>query len=66
MTPSEIQAQIDALEEKMAAVGHIRSDSFADRQQTFRDLSEMREQIAYWKRMLAGSRTRYAATSKGV
>lgn len=62
------QADLDAIDAEIATVRTVKSTTFGDQSTTFRDLDELyreRERIA---RAVAGSgsRTRFAATSKGV
>lgn len=64
------QADLDALDAEIAQVRTVSSTTFADQSVTFRPLSELyaeRARIAQAITSSAGaSRTRYAATSKGV
>lgn len=61
------QADLDALDAQIAAAGAVKSTTFDNQSTTFRDLKEMLELRAVIARSLNGtSRTRYAATSKGV
>lgn len=64
---SYTQADLDALDAEIATIRTVKSTAFADQQTTFRDLDELyreRERIA--RAIAGGSRTRYAATSKGI
>ena len=64
------QADIDALDAEIAVVRTVKSTAMADQSTTFRDLSEMLTLRALMVQQLATtagtSRTRYAATSKGL
>lgn len=65
------QADLDALDEEIAAVRTVKSTAFSDQSTTFRDLDELlklRALMAQEINSTAGrSRSiRYAATSKGV
>lgn len=67
------QAQLDALDADIAAFGTVESTSFADQQTRFRSLDEllrlravMAADVAAQSSTTGGSRTRYAAVSKGV
>lgn len=61
------QAQLDALDAQILAAGAVKSTTFSDQSTTFRDLDEMLKLRAVMAASIAGtSRTRYAATSKGV
>jgi hypothetical protein len=62
------QTQIDELKARIAAFAGIKGTAFADQSTTF-DLGEARKLLADMEREVSntvgGSRTRYAATSKG-
>jgi hypothetical protein len=62
------QAQLDALDAQIAAMGGVESTSIADQSSKFRPVSELLELRAAMARQIAtdASRTRYAATNKGL
>lgn len=67
-TPAEIQAQIDALEERITAFAGIRGTAFSDQSTTF-SIDDAHKELARLRAKLANaqsqSTTRYATTSKG-
>lgn len=64
------QAQLDALDAQIAAAGIVKSNSFSDQSLTNQDISDMlklrQAMVASIAATAGTSRTRYAATSKGV
>jgi hypothetical protein len=61
------QADLDALDAEIAQVRLVKATTFDNQSTTFRDLKELLELRAVMARSVAGtSRTRYAATSKGL
>lgn len=61
------QAQLDAYDAQILAFGVLKQTSFSDQSATARELDEMLKLRALMAASIAGaSRTRYAATSKGV
>jgi len=61
------QADLDAIDAEIATIRTVKSTTIDGQSTTFRDLDELyreRERIA--RTIAGGSRTRYAATSKGV
>jgi len=64
------QSDLDALDLQIAAAGAVKSTTFSDQSTTFRDLDDMLKLRAVMAQEIAAaagsSRTRYAATSKGV
>lgn len=64
------QADVDALDVKIAAAGAVKATTFGDQSTTFRDLDEMLKLRALMVQSIAAaagrSTTRYAATRKGV
>ena len=60
------QSDIDALKTAIADGGTVKSVTFADQTMIFRSLDEMKDLLALMQQdATGGSRTRYAATSKG-
>jgi hypothetical protein len=60
------QAYLDALKARRAQFAGIKQTTFSDQSTTF-DPDGLDKEIARLERLLSGvSRTRYAATSKGV
>jgi hypothetical protein len=59
------QADIDALKAQIAAFAGVKSTTFADQSTTF-DHEAALKQLAIMEAAVNGSRTRYAATSKGI
>lgn len=66
------QADLDAIDAEIATIRTVKATSFGDQSTTFRDLDELyteRARLALAIDLDAGvslSRTRYAATSKGL
>lgn len=61
------QADLDTLDAEIAKVRLIKSTTIADQSTTFRDLDELLKMRSIMQQDIAGgSRTRLAATSKGV
>jgi len=61
------QADLDALDAQILAVGPVKTTTFADQSTTFRDLDELLKLRSVIAADVAGSsRTRYAATRKGA
>lgn len=64
------QADLDALDAEIAKVRVAKSITFGDQSTTFRDLDEMLKLRAVMAQSIATaagtSKTRYAATSKGI
>jgi len=65
-----LQSDIDALKAAIAAGGIARSITFSDQSVTFHSVDDMLKLLAMMQADVTvtggGSRTRYAATSKGV
>lgn len=59
------QADIDALKAKILSFAGIQQTQFADQSTTF-DLEGARKLLAEMEAQVNGSRTRYAATTKGT
>jgi len=64
------QADIDLLDAEIAEIRLVKATTFSDQSTTFRDLDELLKLRAMMASSLANasgsSRTRYAATSKGL
>jgi hypothetical protein len=64
------QADLDALDAEIATVRTVKSTSFSDQSTTFRDIDELLALRAVMAQQIAtaagASKTRYAATSKGI
>lgn len=64
------QADVDALDAEIATIRSVKSTTFSDQSTTFRDLDELLKLRALMLGEVnagsGGSRTRYAATSKGL
>lgn len=61
------QADLDAIDAEIAQLRTVKATAFGDQSITFRDLGELYKERERVARLLAGgSRTRYAATRKGV
>lgn len=64
------QADLDALDAEIATIRTVKVTSTADQSTTFRDLDELLTLRAVMAQQIAvaasGTRTRFAATSKGV
>lgn len=61
------QADLDALDADIAKVRLVKSTTFSDQSTTFRDLDELLKLRAIMAQAVSGgSRTRFAATDKGV
>lgn len=64
------QADIDALDAEIAAIRAVKSTTYNDQSTTFRDLDEVLKLRALMVQQIAAatgtSKTRYAATSKGI
>jgi hypothetical protein len=60
------QAQLDALIQSLADRKGAKSITFADQTISFESIQDVREFVAQQQAQIAGSRTRYAATRKGV
>lgn len=69
MTQAELEAELTTLRERRAAMAGVRSTTFADQSTTF-DHDSLDRRIAAIEQQLATiagtTRTRYAATTKGV
>jgi hypothetical protein len=63
--PAWTQADIDALKARINQFAGIRQTSFADQSTEF-DLEGALKLLAEMEQQVNGSRTRYAATSKGT
>lgn len=60
------QSDITTLEQAIAKGAVLQSITFADQTFTFRSLDDMLKLLTVMKQSVAGSRTRLAATSKGL